>query len=285
MTLLPGRRLAVAPRFGLEPDWPGRLAVGAGLEEVGGKFFPRGPWRPPAAGELALLVAAPEPPPPGTLPVLGGGDGTGAVRDADGAVALFQIPEHLRAAWWDLLDAAAAADRPVEGFDGFAGQVAEFLAFKRLGLPAGVHAEAVVTAAGERSIRRDPETGSAAGLGPTVAPWSAWPPAGEVVPRLCAVVNLGDEPSGVAFVNLPPPGLAAELATREPAAPPPATLGELVGRFLRARPDYPPVRVRLGPGEGCRLPADGLILDGSPEGKTEPDVLLLLSEDAPARPA
>jgi hypothetical protein len=50
-------------------------------------------------------------------------------------------------------------------------------------------------------------------------------------------------------------------------------------RFIRAFPNYPPVRVRLGPGEGCRLPADGLILDGDPSGKAEIDMLLLISDD------
>jgi len=52
-----------------------------------------------------------------------------------------------------------------------------------------------------------------------------------------------------------------------------------VRQFLFAFPDYPTVRVRLGPGEGCRLPPGGLILDGDPTGKEEPDMLLLISQE------
>jgi hypothetical protein len=90
-------------------------------------------------------------------------------------------------------------------------------------------------------------------------------------------VNLGDEPTGVAFVNLAPGDLAAEVARHRPDAPAATILGELAAQFLRARPDYPPVRLRLGPGEAVRLPACGLTLDGDPAGKQEPDVLLLVS--------
>ena len=42
--------------------------------------------------------------------------------------------------------------------------------------------------------------------------------------------------------------------------------------------DCPPVRFRLGSGEGFRLPSGGLILDGDASDKQEPDVLLLISE-------
>jgi hypothetical protein len=36
--------------------------------------------------------------------------------------------------------------------------------------------------------------------------------------------------------------------------------------------------LRLGPGEGFRLPEGGLILDGDATDKHEPDILLLISE-------
>jgi hypothetical protein len=78
-------------------------------------------------------------------------------------------------------------------------------------------------------------------------------------------------------LNLPPSTLSAELARRSPGDPPPATVGELATRFLRSFPDYPPTPLRLGPGDGCRLPPAGLILDGEPTGKSEPDVMLLIS--------
>ena len=45
MTLLPGWRFGIAPRFQIEADWPARLALGAGVTEDDGAFFPHGPWR------------------------------------------------------------------------------------------------------------------------------------------------------------------------------------------------------------------------------------------------
>src|SRR5205085_8930912 len=79
MTPPPRCRLAVAPRFHLEPDWAARLGVGTGVREVDGRFFPLGPWRPLTGDELPLLVSGPE-------------------NDGE-AGCLFQIPGHLRAAW------------------------------------------------------------------------------------------------------------------------------------------------------------------------------------------
>jgi hypothetical protein len=264
MTLPPLFRLAVAPRFHLEPDWAARLAVGTGVREADGRFFARGPWRPLTADELPLLISAP-------------------VNDAE-AGCLFQIPGHLRAAWWDLLDRSVeAGDAGLPGFEEFTGKVAEFLRFKHMDAPPGLQMEAVVTAAGRCSMRSDPETGSPAGLGPSLAPWAACaPPQGGVAPRLWGIVNLGDEDSRLVLIAVPIPGLAADLAARRPAQPPPPTVGELVGSFLREFPDCPPIRLRLGPGDGFRLPPGGLILDADATDKQEPDVLLLISEQPPA---
>jgi hypothetical protein len=252
--------LTVAPRFHLEPDWAARLAVGAGVREADGHFFPRGPWRPLTADELSPLVSGPE-------------------NDAE-AGSLFQIPDHLRAAWWDLLDRSVeAGGAALPGFADFAGQVAEFLRFKHMDVPPGLQMEAVVTAAGRCSMRSDPETGAPAGLGPSLAPWAACvPPEGGAVPRLWAIVNFGDEESRLILIAVPIPGLAADLARRHPGQPPPTTVGELVGRYLREFPDGSPLRLRLDPGEGFRLPSGGLILDADATDKQEPDVLLLISD-------
>jgi hypothetical protein len=95
---------------------------------------------------------------------------------------------------------------------------------------------------------------------------------------LWAVVNLGDEDSRLVLIAVPIRGLAADLALRHPGQPQPTTVGELVGWFLREFLDFPPIRLRLGPGEGFRLPSGGLILDGDATAKQEPDVLLLISE-------
>jgi len=277
MKLLPGYRLAVAPRFHIDADWPTRLRLGAGTEVGDDGFFPRGPWREPTADELAALVAAP---PPGVLPVIGEPTAVPA-PSPDDHVLLFQIPEHLRAAWWRRVDAAAETGGPIPGFEEFAAEVAEFLAFKRLDTAGSARMEAVVTEAGARSIRVDPDTGRPSGLGPRIAPWLAWPTGDRpTLPRLHAVVNLADEATGVVIVNLTPAGLAAELDRRRLAVP--ATVGESIATFLHTCPDHPPLRVRLAPGEGCRLPAGGLILDADATGHEEPGVMLLISEDGRA---
>jgi hypothetical protein len=139
--------------------------------------------------------------------------------------------------------------------------------------------ETVVTAAGRCSMRSDTRTGAPAGLGSSLAPWAVCgPPEGGDLPRLWAVVNLGDEDSRLVLIAVPIQALAAERALRHPGQPGPTTVGELVEWFLRTFPDCPPIRLRLGPGEGFRLPSGGLILDGDATDKQEPDVLLLISE-------
>jgi hypothetical protein len=260
MTLGPGYRLAVAARFHLDAEWESRVSLGRGVEEVGGGFFPLGPWRPPTADELSCLLA----------------NSKSGVQEEGDALLLFRLPDHLLAAWWDLLDAAAEEGGGVRGFDAFAARVREFLAFKALATPGPLKMEVAVAAPGRRSIRSDPATNGPGGLGPTVAPWSPFPAAGVPVPRLHVIANLGDEPTGVAFVNLPPDALAAEVARCRRDVPASATLGEVATAFLRACPDYPPARLRLGPGEAVRLPAGGLILDGNPGGNQEPAVFLLV---------
>src|SRR4051812_28419751 len=264
MTPPPRCRLTVAPRFHLAPDWAARLAVGTGVWEADGRFFPRGPWRPLTADEMTLLISGPE---------------YGPEKDAE-AGCLFQIPGHLRAAWWDLLGRSVeAGDAALPGFEDFTRQVAEFLRFKQMEVPSSLRMEAVVTAAGRCSMRSDRETGTPAGLGPSLAPWAVCAlPEGGVLPRLWAVVNLGDEDTRLVLIGVSIQGLAADLALRHPGRPPPTTVGELVGWFLREFPDCPPIRLRLGPGEGFRLPPGGLILDGDATDKQEPDVLLLISE-------
>jgi len=220
MNLLPGCRFSVASRFHLEANWPKRLGIGAGVEQADGAFFPRGPWRTPTAAELAALVGGD--PPSRSLPLFGAEEPppTGRTTDAPDAIQLFQMPEHLRETWWGLLDEAAETGGPLRGFEAFAAQVTEFLAFKHLDAPANARMEAVVTAAGERSIRRS-QAGRPAGLAPTVAPWTPWPTVNATaVARLWGIVNLGDENTGVALVNLTLSNVAAELAHHPTHSPP-----------------------------------------------------------------
>ena len=49
------------------------------------------------------------------------------------------------------------------------------------------------------------------------------------------------------------------------------TLEELAEGFLTRCPDYPPVRLRVEPGEGFRLPAGGVLVDGCTLDQNEPD--------------
>jgi hypothetical protein len=218
MSLQPGCRFVVAPHFHLAADWPRRLLVAAGVEEAGGRFLPRRPWRPPAPDELALLVWAAE----GPLPP----------EELEDCVCLFQLPGHLRSGWWKLLEQAAGSlgDGRLPGFEAFVSQVAEFLAFKALPVPEGARCDMVVSDPGQRLV-------------PGGLRWGV-PPR----PQLWGGINLGDEETSVVLV-------------------------------LRGCSDYPPVRLVLGPGEGCRLPRGGLILDSDLEGKQGPDVLLLISHE------
>jgi hypothetical protein len=253
MTLQPGCRFAVAPHFHLRADWPRRLQVGAGVEEAGGSFFPRQSWRPATADELALLVSAADEP----------------AEELENCVCLFPLPGHLREQWWQLLEIAAEAlgTGPLPGFDAFVSQVVELLAFKGLPVPDGARCEAVVGGATQPFV--------SAGLRCNLAPWAPCPADEDRWPRLWGGINLGDEETSVVLINLPCAGLR-RLAPEQPA---PASVGELVERFLRYCPDYPPVRLVLGPGEGYRLPRGGLVLDGYRAGKQEPDVLLLISHE------
>jgi hypothetical protein len=234
------------------------------VSEADGRFFPRGPWRALTAEEINLLISGPESSP----------------EKEAAAVCLFQLAGHLRAAWWELLDKSVeTGDAELPGFEGFTRQVAEFLRFKQMEVPHSLQMEVVVTAAGRCSMRSDRETGTPSGLGPSLAPWAECALLeGGVVPRLWGVVNLGDEDSRLVLIAVPIQELPVNLALRHPGQPLPTTVGELVGWFLREFPDCPPIQLRLGPGEGFRLPVGGLILDGDATDKHEPDVLLLISE-------
>jgi hypothetical protein len=99
--------------------------------------------------------------------------------------------------------------------------------------------------------------------------------------RLWGGINLGDEATGVVLIDVAWREMADEVRRSFPddaAAAAVTTVGALSERFLRARPDVPPVRLTLWPGEGFRLSRDGAILDGFTEDKQEPNVLLLITE-------
>jgi hypothetical protein len=190
-------------------------------------------------------------------------------------VCLFQLPRHLTSAWWRLLERAGApGEGRLEGFDAFVSDVAEFLAFKDLPVPGGAAFDLLVSTPGLRSVHR---SGVAHGLTFSLAAETPYPVEDATRwPRLWGAINLGDESTSLLFVNLAASDLLAELRRRHPEPFVPGTLHELADRFLTLCPDYPPVRLRIEPGEGFRLSTAGILVDGCTLDKTEPDVLLLV---------
>jgi hypothetical protein len=199
VTLRSGCRLVVAPMFHLPVEWGRRLFLETAVE---------GTWRSPDAAELTQLL------PDESLPV--------PRESLTDYLCLFRLPQHLRAAWWRLLEQAnEMGTMSPHGFDVFAVAVGQFLAYKELPLPEGASLELLVSKAGQQAV---PELSCGRPL------WGA--------------INLGDEPTSLVFENVP-------------------------GNELR-------VRLLIEPGEGCRLPTGGVLVDGYTLDKREPDVLLLV---------
>jgi len=250
MTLRLGCRLVVAPSFQLPIDWARRVQLGGGIERQGEVFVARIDWRQPDPGERDLLLADPLMP-----------------QDFAESVCLFALPRHLLAAWERLIESAGQTGTlPLDGFDTFVADVGSFLAFKELAVPNGAIFDLIVSAPGQRSV---PWVGEPAGLGFNLAPKGR-------MSGLWGGVNLGDEATSLVLVNLSADELLAEVQRRRPEPFAPRTLAELAERFLSLCSDYSPVRLVIEPGEGFRLPASGLIVDGCTLDKKEPDVLLLV---------
>ena len=166
MTLRSGCRLVVAPMFHLTVDWGRRLFLETGVE---------GAWRSLDADELSRLLPDKSRPVPRT-----------SLPDY---LCLFRLPQHLRAAWWRLLEQANEMGTMLpNGFDAFAASVARFLEFKELSLPEGASLELLVSKPGQRAV---PEL-------------SAGRP-------LWGTINLGDEPTSLVFENVPGQELRVRL--------------------------------------------------------------------------
>jgi hypothetical protein len=89
---------------------------------------------------------------------------------------------------------------------------------------------------------------------------------------------LGDEAISVVLVNLAAQHMHDQLAIGFPGVAPAATHGELAERFLARVPDYPPIRLRIEPGEGYRLPAGGVLVDACTLDMQGPALLLLIGD-------
>ena len=267
MNLMPGHWLAVAPFFHQSIDWPGRLLVSSGVEEEQRRFVPRPPWRAPTAAEMAVL--SPDP-------------GPAHREDFERCLCLFALPLHLQSAWWDLVEKALAVGAGrLEGFDAFVREVVGLLAFKGLAVPDGALFDLVASKPGQRSIRWNAGGARPEGLAFDLSPQTAWPLGQKRrQARLWGGINLGDEAVWLVLVNLTAGQIQDQLAQRCAGLPPAATLGELAERFLTSLPDYPPVRLRVEPGEGYRLPAGGILVDACTLDLEGPAALLLFSDGA-----
>jgi hypothetical protein len=267
MNLTHGHPLVVAPSFHQSVEWSSRLLVGGGVEAEQGRFLPQAPWRTATAAELGALVT----------------DRAPAKRDdLDGCLCLFALPQHLQETWWDLLDRARLAGTThLEGFDVFVREVASLLAFKELPVPDGATFDLVASQPGQRSICWNAGGARPEGLAFDVSPHTPWPPCPEGRPaRLWGGINLGDEATSVVLVNLAARQMHDLLAAGFPDLAPPATHGELAEHFLSHLPDYPPVRLRIEPGEGYRLPAGSVLVDACTLDMEGPAVLLLIGDRA-----
>jgi hypothetical protein len=198
---------------------------------------------------------------------------------ADGCLFLFALPQHLQAMWWDLLDdARAAGTTHLAGFDAFVGEVAGLLAFKGLGVPEGATFDLVASPPGRRSIRWNAAGARPEGLAFDLAPRTPWPSPERRPARLWGGINLGDEAVSVVLLNLAARQMHDLLTERFAGLPPVATHGELAAHFLTAFADYPPVRLRVEPGEGYCLPAGGIVVDACTPDMEGPAVLLLIGD-------
>lgn len=133
-----GPRLAIAPRFHLRADWPGRVELPAAEG-----------WRAATAAEIAAVVADPL--------------AADAVLPPD-RIGLFLLPPHLRDGWWraaENLDDAAPAG---EAYERFVRDVVDFCSFKQLPLPASCSFDVRVSRPDLASTRLD-------GAASTVVAW------------------------------------------------------------------------------------------------------------------
>jgi hypothetical protein len=88
-------------------------------------------------------------------------------------------------------------------------------------------------------------------------------------------VNLGREARYSLFINLPLMDMFSYLGLRDPEDIYADFRGLSLGpRFMRSRPEYPVIRLRIEPGEAYVLPTDNLIHDGSTEETAHPDVTM-----------
>jgi hypothetical protein len=255
VSLESGCRITTAPRFSLERAWAWseRLRINSGVRQDAGRFFPKPDWRPATEAEVAALVVEPH-----RL--------QGEFPRED--LCLFAITEHLRSRFWSLAerDEGGSGDR-VDWFPRFASELAEFARFKGLPVSPSYALDLKISRAGQPSTRLD-DAGRELRLGGLGFDDS------DSDRRCFGGINLGDEATGLVFLNLTPDRIRERLAGSD--VPEASSFGrfDLARRFFELFSSYPIVRITLRPGEGYWLPQHGLACDGDTSDVKRVDVRL-----------
>jgi hypothetical protein len=272
-----GIPLGLVPRFQSRLAWIDRVQINGGVEVAGGHVYPRRDWRRLHDAELALLLADGE-------AALSSGAAPARSHEPKrweavlpcSHVGLLNLPSHLRQEWWALAERGEALAGDGRRYRAFVEGVIEFLRFKRLPLPPRCRVDVVVSRPGEPSTRWDATSGCAGGLGFSVEQATH----ARALERAVAIINLGDEPTHLALLNLAPSVMASMLGLPWPVDPALPFGPDLLGRFFTTMPTYPLIRMRLEAGDGLWLPARGVVYDLCTLDKREVDVALTIHGEA-----
>lgn len=225
--LEPGYGVGVAPGFAVTADWSLRLAVNGGTEVDGNALVAKADWRCPRENELAIMTQPSSP---------------------ESRLSLFRLSEDLRQRWWKTAESLGLAGDS-DAYPAYAREVVDFLRTTTLAVPVDATCEAMITAPDQRTSRGGLEFSVDVRRG------------GGIV----GGVNLGDEPTFLVFVNLPPSAMKAKCPSQD---------RWLAKTFLTECPNYPLVKLRLDPGDGYWLPPAGVVFDHSTVGQKEVGVVL-----------
>lgn len=249
-------RLRVAPRFACPASFAERIAVGRVVAD-GVRFVAGDSFAPIGESPLDALIGP-------------AGDTSPSLSPAE--LALFVVPDRIRARFWSAAEKAGRTDVATPGLERVFSDVAELLRFKQLPLPPRARFEVTVSAPGLPSTRAA-AGGAGLGFGERVGP------DGTLARVALGGVNLGDEAAFLVFVPLPPAAISARLAAAGVGEAAELAPQALADRFLGTFPDEPLLRLRLEPGEGLWLPPFGVVHDGVTSGRKDLDVWLAIGAE------
>jgi hypothetical protein len=170
--------------------------------------------------------------------------------DPGGAeLCLWNISPKLRDAWWAQAEAASEANLSELPLEGFVQQFAEFASFKGLPTPTPCRYDVSACPPGEKTVRSEADQG------------------------LIAAVNLSDEPAALVVSTA---ALPAVLAAGESPSRSTWERQRLEAARCALFGEARLIEVRLAPGEGFWLPAEGAVWDRHTQDRQEVDVWFLL---------